>query len=162
MIRPALPIMHLAEPAARQKTTQTSVSGFDIAFVLTSALILAGGCFFALDMASAKSQGHDSATLKMVAETSTMLPSMLYMAGKYALLLLASILNSALIVVLVQSLRMLDRKVSRFSLGNFQAPQKAKNIRGKRAHLQSQRAEKRRETSSIRHSSPFLLSPIYR
>lgn len=158
--------MHLAEPPARQKTTRTSVSGFDVAFVLTAALVLVGGCFFMLDVASARSHGHDSTALNMVAETTTLLPGLAQMAGKYVLLFLASIVNSALIVLLVQSLRSLDFKMSRFkpklAMGGLQASPKAQNVRGKRAHLEGQRAGKRREASAARTSSPFLLSPVFR
>ena len=165
MIRPATPIMHLAELPARS-VSRTPVSGFDFAFVLTAALFVLVGCFFMLDLASAHSSGHESGALKFLTETSVWLPALAKVAGKYILLLLASVVNSALIVLLVQSLRTLDSKISRltprFSMSGFLTSTRVENIRGKKAHLESQRSGKRREASAIRESSPFLLSPVFR
>lgn len=154
--------MHLAEPPARRSSSRTSVSVFDFAFVLMAALVLVGGCIFMLDMASAQSSGHESSSLKLLSETSVWLPALAKTAGKYALLFIASIVNSGLIVLLVQGLRSMDMKLSRFTIRDLKLPGKIGNIRGKRAHKESVRASKRREATSVRESSPFLLSPIFR
>lgn len=162
MIRSALPIMHLAEPPARQSSSRASTaSGLDAAFVLSSALVLIGGSFLLLEMASARSKGHDSVSLQFLTDASIWLPSMVSLVGKYIALFVASIVNSGLIVLLVQSLRGMDHKMSRViprvSLGNFRSTSqtRSENVRGKRA-------SQRREASAIRITSPFLLSPVFR
>ncbi|TDU73198.1 hypothetical protein EI77_01666 [Prosthecobacter fusiformis] len=162
MIRPALPIAHLAEANGRS-TVRTSVSGFDFAFIMTTALTIVGGCFFMLELASAYSHGRDSAALKFLTEMTVWLPAMASVAGKYILLFLASIVNSALIVLLVQSLRKMDftfnRVTSRKVSGGFRnSAARVENVRGKRTHFKTQKVT----NSGVRKSSPFLLSPVFR
>lgn len=160
MIRSALPIMHLAEPPARP-SPRTPVSPFDFAFVMAAALTIVGGSFFLLNLASAHSTGQESTALKFVSETSAWLPSLAMSIGKYALLLLASAVNSALIVMLVQSLRTMDRKMRHLKprmLRSKVRSNKARteNVRGKRAHM-------RREAMAAEAASrQFLLSPVFR
>lgn len=151
--------MHLAElPARRSSVSQARVSAFDIAFLITATLFVIGGSLFMLSLGSAHSSGQASSAMNFLADAATWLPAMVHIAGKYLLLFLASIINSGLIVLLVQSLRTMDTKISQvvptFSFGSS-AKAKTGNVRGKRAH-------QRREASSIRESAPFLLSPVFR
>jgi len=147
--------MHLAEPAARQGSRTSSVSGFDFAFVLTVAFVIVGSCFFMLEMAAARSSGQESTLLKFLAESALWLSAQISIIGKYVLLFTASIVNSALIVLFVQSLRKTDQRVSRMSLGLL-------NISNQVGHTRSKRAQQRRQATAIRESSPFLLSPVFR
>lgn len=160
MIRPAHPIMHLAEQTSRP-APRTSASGFDSLFIATIGLSLIGGCFLLLDMGASYSHGQTSMSLQFLSEAAVWLPAAATAVGKYLLLLLASVLNSGILVLLVQSLRKMDQKLSRFT-PRFSSPAKIGNVRGKRAHMESQRANQRREASAIRESSPFLLSPVFR
>lgn len=150
MIRPATPLMLLAEPPARQ-VRRTSVSGFDILFLITATLFVIGGCLFMLDLAAARSTGQESSSLQFVSHASTWLPGMAATIGKYALLLIASAVNSALIVLLVQALRSLDRKVSRITVRIRQG-----------VSANASRSRQNREASALRDSSPFLLTPVFR
>jgi ABC-type Fe3+ transport system permease subunit len=161
MIRPAHPIMHLAEQTSRP-APRTSASGLDSLFLATIGLSLIGGCFLLLDMGASYSHGQTSMSLQFLSEASVWLPAAATAVGKYLLLLLASVLNSGVIVLLVQSLRKMDQKLSRLNPRFHTSAKKTGNVRGKRAHLESQRAHQRREASAIRESSPFLLSPVFR
>ena len=157
MIRSAFPITHLAELPARHRS-QNRVSGFDFCFLLTAALIVVGGSFLMLDAAAAKSSGQESAVLRFLTDASIWLPALVKIAGKYSLYLIASVVNSALIVLLVQSLRGVDEQVSyrlkKFKLGGYTREKKSENICGKRAHVARMKASSQ--------ASPFLLSPVFR
>lgn len=158
MTRSTLPIAHLAELPARQLRSQARVSAFDFVFLMTATLVVIFGCAFMLDLAAARSSGQASPVWDTLSNAAVWLPTMAKLAGKYILLFLASIVNSGLIVLLVQSLRTMDSKISQvvptFSFGSS-AKVKVGNVRGKRAH-------QRREASAIRESAPFLLSPVFR
>lgn len=150
--------MHLAElPARRSSVSQARVTAFDIAFLITATLFVIGGSLFVLSLGSAHSSGQTSSVMNYLTDAATWLPAMAKMAGKYILLFLASILNSGLIVLLVQSLRTMDRKITlrvpSISFGSTKAA--AESFLGKRA-------QQRREVVAIRESSPFLLSPVFR
>lgn len=167
MIRSALPITHLAEPGFNQKARKASPShGLDAVFVISTGLLMLGGAAFLLDAGSSHQEGHSSVLLQMASETLSSLPSLMAATSKYILLFLASIVNSALIALGVQALRVMDRHYSRLAprLGFRRKPTSGKieNVRGKRAHLESQRATQRRQEAAIRTSSPFLLSPLLR
>lgn len=165
MIRPALPITHLAEPGFNQTARKASSGhGLDTVFVLTAGLLVLGGAVFLLDAASSHNQGHGSVLMEMAGDWLGTLPGILAAASKYLLLFLASIVNSALIVLGVQALRYADRQYSRLlpRLNQGLAKNRPANVRGKRAHRESQRATQRRQEAAIRTSSPFLLSPVFR
>lgn len=108
MIRPANTITHLAELPARRER-RTAVSGFDSLFVGGAALALMAGCAVLLDQGASYSSGQGSLVADWFYHASTWIPGAVEVAGKYLLLFLASILNSALLVVLVQGLRMMDK-----------------------------------------------------
>lgn len=157
MIRPANPIMLLAEqPASQTRQTSVSVSGFDVAFLFTVGLFIVGGCFFMLDLAAARSSGQESSVWNFLTETSTWLPTAAMSAGKYVLLLVASAINSALIVLLVQSLRVLDRKVRHVShrIRHAAPAQVSPNSRAG--------SDREYPTASRDSSGAFLLSPVFR
>ncbi|SKB04354.1 hypothetical protein SAMN02745166_04047 [Prosthecobacter debontii] len=148
--------MLLAEPPARQ-ARQARLSGFDFVFLLTATLFIIGGCFFMLDLAAAHSSGQESSMLRTITDVSSWLPSMIATlaatVGKYVLLLAASVLNSALIVMLVQFLRSLDRRVSHVSISKREAVVNTSYVRP---------AKEGRQAAAVRQSSPFLLTPVFR
>jgi hypothetical protein len=111
MIRSALPIMHLADLPA-PKSTANRVSGLDLAFLFASAALVVGGCFFLLNLGAAQSASQESSALHFLRDAAVWLPALAKVAAKYTLLMFASVVNSALIVLLVQALRTLDTKLS--------------------------------------------------
>ena len=155
MTRSHSPVLFLAEPVATQRCPQVRIHFFDFAFLTLALIAICGGCLFVMDLAAARSAGQDSPMMQMLSQFGDMIPSLMHGAANYALLFLASVLNSALIVALVYGLRALDRTFSRDTrrqypmFMNLPRP-KSKNVRGRRAAIRA------------RESSPFLLSPVYR
>jgi hypothetical protein len=154
MTRTDLPLLYLAEPVAKRQPPQSRLTFADTAFLLTAMVLVAGGCLWLLDMASARSSGQAPVATHFFSDILTWLPALLMTSGKYLLLLLASILNSALIVALVYSLRSLDRGVRRASnRASFRLTplRKAQNVRRPKGH------QPRREAAPS-----YLLSPVFR
>lgn len=163
MIRPANTITHLAElPVRRARRTQ--VSGFDTLFLGGAALAILAGCGVLLDQGAAYSSGQGSLVADLFTQAVAWVPGALASAGKYTLLLLASILNSALIVLLVQGLRTLDRTMRRLPQGAarmLRRQTKATSSAVVRAPAAVAPAPANAAGSGTQ-SSGFLLSPVFR
>ncbi|MDZ4289920.1 MAG: hypothetical protein U0984_18285 [Prosthecobacter sp.] len=158
MTRTDLPLLHLAEPTARQ-IPQSRVHLFDALFLTAALVLVVGGALFLIDQASARSSGQEATFHRLCTEASLWLPAIMTGAAKYATLFLASIVNSALIVFLVTSLRSLDRKVGRMSnrrAFGFTPMRRVHNLR------RAQAARARQTTVRARESQSFLLSPVFR
>ena len=155
MTRSQSPALFLAEPVATQRCPQVRIHFLDYAFLTLALIAICGGCLFVMDLAAARSAGQESPMMQMLSQIGSMLPSLMHGAANYALLFLASVLNSALIVALVYGLRALDRKVSHGGrrhhpmFMNLPRP-RTQNVRGRQAAIRA------------RESGPFLLSPVFR
>jgi hypothetical protein len=155
MTRSHSPVLFLAEPAFASRRPQVRIHFLDYSFFILALITILGGSLFVMDLAAARNSGQESPMMQMLAQFANFIPSLLDGVANYALLLVASVLNSALIVAFVYGLRALDRKVSRPSrryhpmLMNLPRPQ-ARNTRGKRAAVRAH------------ESRPFLLSPVFR
>jgi len=155
MTRSPSPVLFLAEPAFVARRPQVRIHVLDYAFLILALVIICGGSLFVMDLAAARTSGQESPVMQMLAQIGSFIPSLVDGFANYALLLVASVLNSALIVAFVYGLRALDQKVSRPSrryhpmLMNLPRPQ-ARNVRGKRAAVRAH------------ESRPFLLSPVFR
>jgi hypothetical protein len=127
----------------------------DVIFLFGALAFLVGGTFFLIDLASARSSGQATGLSRFLAEASVSIPAMLGGMAKYGMWLLASVLNSALIVLLVTALRTLDRKVGRFAnrrISRFTPMRKVHHMRRARAAA----------AARSRESQNFLLSPVFR
>jgi hypothetical protein len=155
MTRTDLPLLLLAEPVAKRQSPQSRLKFADAAFLLTVATVLVGGCLLLLNLGSAQSSGQAPVDSHFFGDLLAALPALLATLGKYVLLALACILNSALIVALVYSLRSLDLKVRRKALrASFGATplRKAQNVRQPQAKAVRQEAA----------AQSYLLSPVFR
>jgi len=148
MILEAPPLIYRAEVPVRKRRPQHQVNFFDYAFLTTMLIIIAGGCLCVLDMASAQSTGQESVVGRLIANLSIWGPTLVQGVAKYVLLFAASVVNSALIVALVCSLRSLDRKVNQENAN-------------KRLYLGKSRSSQR-GMMLTRESTPFILSPVFR
>lgn len=154
MTRTDLPLLLLAEPVATRPAPQARLTFTDTAFLLAALAIVAGGCLWLLDMAAARSSGQEPVSAHLfehLSNMSTWVSGLMTGSFKYMLLLIASILNSGLIVSLVYSLRSLDRGVHRATnRASFKLTplRKAQNIR--------------RPRNQARAAAPYLLSPVFR
>ncbi|MES2594386.1 MAG: hypothetical protein V4662_03570 [Verrucomicrobiota bacterium] len=86
---------------------------FDYAFFTLILVLICGGALFMLELASSQSGGHESALGQMLSEGSLWMSAAINKVSYYGLLFLASVVNSALMVALVQVLRTVDRQFSR-------------------------------------------------
>lgn len=154
MTRTALPLLLLAEPVAKRQSAPARLTFGDTAFLITALVLVAGGCLWMLDLASARSAGHEPYANHLftnLANALHSLPHLMGGTGKYLLLLVASIVNSGLIAVMVYSLRSLDRGVRRaanrasFTLTPLRSAQNIYRPRGQ-----------------AREAASYLLSPIFR
>lgn len=146
-------VLYLSEPIYAQRQTQTRLHFLDYAFLTMALILVCGGCLFVMDLAAAQSAGQESPMMQMLSQLGQVMPALMHGAANYALLFLASVLNSALIVGLVYGLRALDSQVCRPRRQhpmflNLPRPQ-AKNVRGKRATVRGQ------------ESRVFIISPVF-
>ena len=155
MTRNDPPLLHLAEPPARQRP-QPGVHSMDTVFLFTTLIFVLGGGLFVIDLASARRSGQEATRAsQFLAEASVWMPTVIAGAAKYGMLLLASILNSAFIVLLVAALRTLDRNVGRLAnrrASRFAPMRKVHNMRRARSAA----------AARARESQGFLLSPVFR
>lgn len=160
MIRPANTITHLAElPVRRARRTQ--VSGFDTLFLGGTALAILAGCGVLLDQGAAYSSGQGSLVADLFTQAAAWVPGALASAGKYTLLLLASILNSALIVLLVQGLRTLDRTMRRLPQGAARMLRRQTQTAASAVLRAPAAAAPANAAGSGTQGSGFLLSPVF-
>lgn len=89
------------------------VHWFDYAFLMTALVFICGGCLMALDLAASYNAGQESSLSQMLTIAQEWQPVVWERLCTGALLLAASVVNSALMTVFVQMLRLMDRKVSR-------------------------------------------------
>lgn len=86
---------------------------FDYAFFTLILVLICGGALFALELASSQSAGHESTLGQLMSEGSIWLAVAIKKISYYGLLFLASVVNSAFMVAIVQVLRTVDRQFSR-------------------------------------------------
>ncbi len=110
MTRPAEPLLYLAEPApaVRKSPGVVKISLFDHFVHFTIFLFLVGGSALLLDQASARATGHEAQAGHWFAHGWAALSTFGSLFGKYTALFGASLVSTALMVAMVQSLRLLD------------------------------------------------------
>jgi len=113
MTRSQSSVLFLAETAPTQRCPRVRIHFLDYAFLTLVLIVICGGCLFVMDLAAAHSSGQSSPATQMLSQAGGFFSFVMHGAANYALLFLASIINSALIVALVQGLHALDRKFSR-------------------------------------------------
>ncbi len=130
---------------------------FDYAFFTLALIGICGGALFLIELGSAQSNGQGSIVTRFMDEASVWLPVISQKLTTYGLLLLASVVNSALMVLFVQLLRTMDRTFSRSRQRRWPAsnrvPARARSVYVKATHQQQAPALNR---------DSFLLSPIIR
>jgi hypothetical protein len=155
MTRSHSPVLFLDQSTTTSRRPHVRIHFFDYVFLTLSLIVICGGCLFVMDLASAHSSGQESPMMQMLNNIGSAIPALMHGIAKYALLFLASVLNSALIVGLVYGLRALDSKVSRGPrrqypmFMNLPRPS-SQNVRGRKAAMR------------VRETVPFLLSPVFR
>jgi len=153
MTRTDSPLLFLSEPPTRSQAAQR-VTSFDFAFLIASLVLVIGGCLWLLDVGAARNSGGGSFTLQWLTETALGVPALLGSFSKYVLLLLGSVLNSALIVLLVHSLRMVDRRVT------TRRPHRSPLLPARRPGMENVRRPAK--IFAVADSSAFLLPPVFR
>lgn len=113
MTRSNSPSLFLVEPVFAQRQNQVRIHFLDYAFMTCALIFICGGCLFVMDLAAAHNAGEQSPIMKMLTHAWSLIPSILGSCWHYTLLLIASVINSALIVAFVQCLRVIDHKVTR-------------------------------------------------
>lgn len=158
MNRADSPIIYLAatrSPSPRR--SKSRVKFFDYVFLTLAITAVAGGCLWILDTAAARSHGHESLAMQFMSQAEQWLPQMLSGTFKSVLFALAGVVNLALIIGLVQGLRVADRHVNRISKGY-----RLCFVDANQHKVQSIRRETLRVKARGRETSPFLLSPVFR
>ena len=159
-----VPMLLLAEPAVRQ-VSQSRVSRIDAAFVITTMLVVAGGAAIVLDLGAARSSGGESMGMHAASSAAHVVPGLLASVSKYLLLLLASVVNSAVMVAMVYGLGRLDRAVRDLSQRSgfaFTGIRKTGNIRRPRGHRRVATVKAQPQPQSQMQVQAFLLSPLLR
>jgi len=124
----------------------------DYAFFTLALIVICGGALFMLELGSAHSSGSGSAFTKFMSEGSVWMSALAQKLSYYGMLFLASVLNSAFMVVFVQILRTLDRRFSRSMQRRWPSNSRPANI--------VVRHQTSAKVPSIHRS--FLLCPITR
>jgi hypothetical protein len=159
MTRFDTPLLHLAEPAPRQ-ATHRRVHLLDTVCLITILALVLGAALFVIDMAGSRSSGEETGSLsRLLSSLSVGVPALLAAVGKYGMLLLASIVNSTVIVLLVTALRTLDRRVGRMTnrrLSRFGPVRRMQTLGHPRSAARSTRVVRSREAET------YLLSPVFR
>lgn len=130
---------------------------FDYAFFTLALIGICGGALFLIELGSAQSNGQGSIVTRFMDEAAVWLPVISQKLTTYGLLLLASAVNSALMVLFVQLLRTMDRTFSR----SRQRRWPASNRVPARAHSVYVKATHHQQAPALNRDS-FLLSPIIR
>jgi hypothetical protein len=157
MTRFDTPLLHLAEPAPRQ-ANPTRVHHMDTVFLVTILAVVLGGAFLVIHLAGAQSSGGEGGPAQWFAGVADWTVGVFGPVAKYGMLFLASIVNSAVIVLLVTALRTLDRGMGRMTnrrLSRFGPVRKMQTLGHPRA-ARSTRVVRSRETEN------YLLSPVFR
>ncbi|GEP42521.1 hypothetical protein BGE01nite_18120 [Brevifollis gellanilyticus] len=128
-------------------------------------IMICGGALFMLELASSHSAGHESTLGHLMSEGSIWLSVAIKKVSYYGLLFLASVVNSALMVALVQVLRTVDRQFSRkvqrrWPSSTSYVPQQARRVVVGTPVARVPAASVVVSKSPLHHS--FLLSPIVR
>lgn len=149
-------ILFLSEPPSRSAAGQQRLTAFDFAFLTTALIVVVGGCLFALNLGAARSTGHDAISFQWLADATAHLPVMMASLSKYVLLLMGSVLNSALIVLLVHGLRTLDRRVT------TRRTRRSPLLPERRPGMENVRRSPATRQAPLADNSGFLLSPVFR
>lgn len=171
MTRSDSPSLFLAEPVTKFHHSQPRTTNTGDTFFLVAAMILVvGGCLFVLDMAAAKSTASSAVSKELLNQVTTWTPNLVAGSYKYVLLLLASVINSALIVTLVYGLRSMDL-YTRFATNNtftLTRLRKQQNIRRPRNYRRVPRVAPTSTPAPTPMPTPpaaapsYLLSPIFK
>lgn len=148
-------ILFLSEPPSHSAANQHRLAPFDLFFLTAALIVVVGGCLFVLNLGAARSSGHDAISFQWLADASTHLPTLTASLSKYALLLMGSVLNSALIVLLVHGLRTLDRRVT------TRRTRRSPLLPERRPGMENVRRSTARQ-APFDDNSAFLLSPVFR
>jgi hypothetical protein len=131
----------------------------DTVFLASVLIILVGGALFLIDLASARSSGQETTGFnQFLSQIPLWMPAIGGFLAKYGMLFLMSVVNSALIVLLVTALRTLDQKVGRLAnrrKSRFGPMRKMHDLR------------RAREVAAAAPTDPrdfqsYLLSPVFR
>ncbi len=107
------PLYFLEQKSFKQARPEIRVHWFDYAFLTGALLFVCGGALFALDMGSAYHADQTSWLQTLIATVQDWQLVVWERLCTGVLLFLASVVNSALMVALVQVMRHLDRHFSR-------------------------------------------------
>ncbi len=108
---PALFLEASASPM--RQAARVKIHWLDYAFFTLVLIMICGGALFMLELGSTHSSGQSSILGQLIQESSTWLTVAAQKVSYYGILFLASVVNSALMVLFVQVLRTLDRRFSR-------------------------------------------------
>jgi hypothetical protein len=156
MTRSNSPSLFLVEPAFAQRQNQVRIHFLDYAVLIGALIFICGGCLFVMDLAAAHNAGEQSPILKMLDQAWSLIPSILGNCWHYTLLLIASVINSALIVAFVQCLRAIDKKVVR-SRKRHHYPMFVSYSRSTHLTAKAQLSATKKPNVEVRY---FLLSPV--
>jgi hypothetical protein len=108
------PTFFLEAPAfPARRASRMRIHWFDYAFFTLALIGICGGALFLLELGSAQSSGQGSFFARFMEEAAVWLPVVSQKLTTYGLLFLASVVNSAVMVLFVQVLRTMDRTFSR-------------------------------------------------
>lgn len=130
---------------------------FDYAFFTLALIGICGGALFLLELGSVQTSGQGSFITRFMEEAAVWLPVISQKLTTYGLLLLASVVNSAMMVLFVQLLRTMDRTFSRSRQRRWPASNRVP-ARPRSANVQAVRQRQ----APVLSRDGFLLSPIIR
>ncbi len=129
---------------------------FDYAFFTLALIGICGGALFLLELASAESTGQGTFVTRFLEQAAVWLPVVSQKLTTYGLLFLASVVNSAVMVLFVQLLRTMDRTFSRSRQRRWPASNRVP-VRSRSVNVQATR-----QPAPVLSRDGFLLSPIIR
>lgn len=144
-----------AQTTSSRRASRVRIHWIDYAFFTVALLVICGGALFLLELASLQSTGQGSLMTQFINETSVWLPALSQKLMTYGMLMVAGVVNSAVIVVFVQLLRNLDRMFSRSRQRLWPA---SRQISVRQRHTQLSVVP--HQPVQNLNSSRFLLSPI--
>jgi hypothetical protein len=152
------PTFFLEAPAfPARRASRMRIHWFDYAFFTLALIGICGGALFLLELGSAQSSGQGSFFARFMEEAAVWLPVVSQKLTTYGLLFLASVVNSAVMVLFVQVLRTMDRTFSRSRQRRWPASNRLP-ARPRSSNVQATR----QQPAPVLSRDGFLLSPIIR
>jgi len=161
MNRPISPTLFLEASASPVRhVARMRIHWLDYAFFTLALIVICGGALFVLELGSAHSSGNESMLTQFMSESSVWMAALAQKLSYYGMLFLASVLNSAFMVVFVQFLRTLDRQFSRSMQRRW--PSNSRTTQSRRASTPVIPVKQQRPATVTPIHRSFLLCPITR